>query len=84
MLHYQVDDLSCGHCAATVTAAVKALDPLAEVTVDLDRKRVEVRSAQPSSAVVEAISKAGYTAVAHEPVTAAAAPGSGCCCRSRG
>lgn len=81
MLRYQVDDLSCGHCASAVTAAVKALDPAAEVAVDLDRKQVEVRSTQTSAAVGAAISKAGYTPMPYEGT--APAKGGGCCCGSR-
>lgn len=64
MLDFRVDDMSCGHCAAAITRAVKAVDDGARVEVDLERKLVRV---EPSSAdektVKAAIADAGYTPV---------------------
>ena len=33
MIDFEVSDMSCGHCAATITRAVQAVDPKAEVDV---------------------------------------------------
>ena len=65
MYELQVENMSCGHCVASVTKAVKAVDGAAQVDVDLAGKQVKVASAAPLDAVKAAIVEAGY------PVTAA-------------
>ena len=65
MYELQVENMSCGHCVASVTKAVKALDNGAQVDVDLASKQVKVQSGAPLDAVKAAIVDAGY------PVTAA-------------
>lgn len=65
MYELQVEKMSCGHCVASVTKAVKALDSGAQVDVDLAGKQVKVQSGAPLEAVKAAIADAGY------PVTSA-------------
>ncbi|MDO8410913.1 MAG: heavy-metal-associated domain-containing protein [Phenylobacterium sp.] len=83
MLLYHVKDLSCGHCVQAVTAAINALDPAADIAIDLASKRVEVRSDREPSAVATAISKAGYTPALYPQDAAAATSSGSCCCGSR-
>lgn len=66
MYELDVQEMSCGHCVASVTKAVKALDAGATVEVDLAGKKVKVESAAPLDSVKAAIADAGY------PVTGAA------------
>ena len=61
MLRYQVDDMSCGHCVQAITAAVKGVDPAAQVAIDLQSKSLEVATTAADSAVRDAIREAGYT-----------------------
>ncbi len=61
-MKFTVPDLSCGHCASTVTKAIKAIDPEAEVRVDVAGKTVAVETGQPVSAVAAALAGAGYPA----------------------
>lgn len=62
MLTFDVQDMSCGHCVASITKAVQALDPQAKVEVDLARHRVQVQPAQADAAAVRAaIAAAGFT-----------------------
>jgi copper chaperone len=61
MIKFQVADMTCGHCAATVTKAVKALDAEAGVKIDLAAHRVEVESARTADEVKAVIAAAGYT-----------------------
>ena len=59
---FQVEDMSCGHCVKSITAAVKAADPEAQVRVDLAAKRVEVDAAAADAAALRAaIQEAGFT-----------------------
>ena len=50
---FQVQGMTCGHCAGAVTEAVKSVDPQAEVKVDLASGKVEVQSQQDRAAMVE-------------------------------
>jgi copper chaperone len=77
MLRYQVDDMTCGHCAQTITQALKDLDPDAEVAVDLGAKHVAVTSLFALDRIEHAIRSAGYTPRAAE--TAPGATKGGCC-----
>lgn len=62
MLDFLVNDMSCNHCVAAITQAVKAVDDAARVEVDLALKRVRVEPVSADAqAVMAAIADAGYT-----------------------
>lgn len=60
MLELTIESMTCGHCASVVTKAVKALDPLAKVEVDVSGHKVRVETTEARQAVVEALTEAGY------------------------
>jgi copper chaperone len=64
MYQLQVDKMSCGHCVAAVTKAVKAVDSGAQVEIDLAAKLVKVDSGAPLDALQAAIAGAGYPVLA--------------------
>jgi len=57
---FDVQGMSCNHCAKAVTKAVQQLDPQAQVQVDLGGKKVAVESEQPRAAIAQAIADEGY------------------------
>ncbi|MDR3230247.1 MAG: copper chaperone CopZ [Synergistaceae bacterium] len=60
---FNVEGMSCSHCVKAVTDAVKALDGVASVKVELDAKTaaVEFDAAKVSDARIrEAIEEEGY------------------------
>ncbi len=61
---FDVQGMSCNHCAKAVTQALQQLDPQAQVQVDLAGKKVEVESTQPRQALAQAIATEGYTVAA--------------------
>ena len=61
MISFQVTDMTCGHCAATITKAVKAVDSAAEVHIDLAAHRVQVASDVDAALLQTAIRDAGYS-----------------------
>ena len=64
MITFQVDDMSCGHCVAAITRAVKDADRDAEVQVDLGTHHVRIEpAAADAQALADAIREAGYTPV---------------------
>jgi copper chaperone len=64
MISLQVADMTCNHCAGTITRAVQDVDPAAQVRIDLPTHRVDIDArAGSAEAVVAAIREAGYTPV---------------------
>jgi len=62
MLAFQVNDMTCGHCAGAITRAVKDLDQAAKVTIDLAQHLVTVEpTAADGGQIRDAIAGAGYT-----------------------
>lgn len=84
MLTYRIEDMTCGHCASTITKAVHAVDDGAHIEVDLARHLVHIEPAEADSQTLsKAIAKAGYSP---EPVEtfreSTPAPTGRCCCDS--
>jgi copper chaperone len=64
VIAFEVNDMTCGHCASTITKAVKAADKDAKVQVDLARHRVEIEPSEADAQALQAaIQEAGYTPV---------------------
>ncbi len=85
MVTFKVDDMTCGHCVSSITKAVQAIDPNAQVKVDLAAHRVQIDSTLADKAQLSgAIREAGYMPVPVEdgaPSIERPAARSGCCCR---
>ena len=60
MTTYRVDGMTCGGCAKSVTNAIKAAAPEAEVSVDLDAKTVTVEGLDDAVKVEAAVDDAGF------------------------
>ncbi len=62
MIVFQVNDMTCGHCAGVITKAVRDTDPAARVEIDLVAHRVMIESAQADAVrLAAAIREEGYT-----------------------
>ncbi|KRB93739.1 heavy-metal-associated domain-containing protein [Noviherbaspirillum sp. Root189] len=62
MVEIHVEKMTCGGCASRVTKAVLSQDEDAKVNVDLKTRRIYVTSTSEVSDLVQAISRAGYSA----------------------
>ena len=60
----KVSGMSCGHCVRAISNAVQALDPAAEVQVDLGTGEVRVASHLGLDQLLAAIRAEGYAAEA--------------------
>ena len=60
MIELTLPDMSCGHCASTVTQTCKLVDPSAKVEVDINAKTVKIESAEDQTDFAEALADAGY------------------------
>jgi copper chaperone CopZ len=62
MVRFLVQDMTCGHCEATIRKAVAGLDPAAQVRVDLASRTIEVGANAIDPKALEAVIRAaGYT-----------------------
>ena len=64
MIEVHINDMTCGHCASTITKAVHWLDHAAKVEIDLAIKRVRIESPLGPVKLVAAIRSAGFTPTA--------------------
>ena len=62
MLKLKVEEMSCGHCVKAVTEAANTVENVDNVEIDLEDGLVTITGTPDSSAVITAISKAGYPA----------------------
>jgi copper chaperone len=53
-------DMTCGHCAKTVTATVQQVDPAAQLTIDLPTHKVVIESQLPQQVFAAALAEEGY------------------------
>ena len=58
----KVDGMRGEGCAEAVRRAIRALDPVAEVHIDLDRGQVSAKTRADTLEVTAALAKAGYNA----------------------
>jgi len=62
MLTFNVEKMMCGGCVSAVEAALKALEGVEQVEVDLEAKQARVTGAVDPQAVIAALETAGYPA----------------------
>lgn len=58
---FQVEDMTCGHCAGRIKSAIETRLPGTTVTADPDSKRVSVLGSTDHAAIRAAVTAAGYT-----------------------
>lgn len=64
MIAFEVNDMTCGHCASAITRAVKGVDSNASIEVNLASHQVRIESSNADeTALTDAIREAGYTPV---------------------
>jgi len=61
MLEFEVKDMTCGHCASTITRAVKDAAPAAALDINLETHRVRITGTADEGVVESAIREAGYS-----------------------
>jgi copper chaperone len=61
MTRFSVPDMMCDRCVASISGAVRALDPAARVQADLAAHTVTIESATAAAALKDAIEAAGFT-----------------------
>ncbi len=59
---FDVPDMSCGHCKAHIEAALRTWGKASSWNVDLEKKTVQVESAESAHAIAQVIQDEGYSA----------------------
>ncbi len=60
MHSFTLPDMSCGHCVAAITEALKAADGQARIDIDREARTASVESALPRATLAAALTEAGY------------------------
>lgn len=60
MKSFNVSGMMCNHCKAHVENAIKALDGVKSVNIDLASGKTDVEGDVPASAIIDAVKKIGY------------------------
>lgn len=61
MIEFNVQDMTCGHCAGRITKAISGVDAGAKVEIRMEGRTVSIDSTATAGELAEAISDAGYT-----------------------
>jgi copper chaperone len=59
-MQFHIQDMTCGGCVRGVSAAIRSVDPGAEVKADLETRQVDVQSQAPREQLVAALTEAGF------------------------
>jgi copper chaperone len=59
-MQFHLEDMTCGGCARAVTAAIREIDPAAQVKADPPTRRVDVETTRPEAEVRAALAAAGF------------------------
>jgi copper chaperone len=62
-MRLQIENMTCGGCARSVTKAVQSVDPKAVVNADPPQRLVDIQTSAQTAVVTAALEKAGFTAV---------------------
>ncbi|MDY0329276.1 MAG: cation transporter [Thiomonas sp.] len=65
-IQLQITGMSCGHCVAAVTKALKAVPGTQDAQVDLNSGRATVQGSAAPEALVKAVIEEGYGAALKE------------------
>ena len=57
----RVEDMTCGHCAGTITKAIETRLPGTQVQADPATKLVSIRGSADLTSIKEIVAAAGYT-----------------------
>lgn len=60
MMQFHLDNMTCGGCARSVTAAIKAVDPAASVIADPPARLVKIETSALREKIVAALDNAGF------------------------
>lgn len=61
-MQLRIEDMTCGGCAKSVTAAITSVDPDAKVEANPASRMVKVETSAPKDKILTVLEQAGYPA----------------------
>ncbi|MES2129788.1 MAG: heavy-metal-associated domain-containing protein [Pseudomonadota bacterium] len=62
MINLNIPTISCGHCVRAITEGVHALDPAAQVDVNIAARTAHISTTATQDAVIAKLAQEGYPA----------------------
>ncbi|TJZ89938.1 heavy-metal-associated domain-containing protein [Paracoccus gahaiensis] len=62
MTTFNIPNMSCGHCKATVEKTIHSVDPKAQIDFDMASRKITMDSGVEADNVQAALAAAGYSA----------------------
>jgi copper chaperone len=59
-MQFHIPAMACDGCLRSITLAIRAIDPAAQVTADMATRRVDVASQTPPDRLAQALTDIGY------------------------
>ena len=61
-MQFRIEDMTCGGCAKSVTAAITSVDPGAKVEANPSARTVKVETSASEDQILRVLDQAGYPA----------------------
>ena len=61
-MQLRIEDMTCGGCAKSVTAAITSVDPSAKIETDPAARTVKVKTSASEEQILKVLDQAGYPA----------------------
>ena len=62
LMQLRIEDMTCGGCAKSVTAAITSVDPSAKIETDPAARTVKVKTSASEEQILKVLDQAGYPA----------------------
>ena len=62
-MNLSIPDMSCGHCRASITQALTALDPSVKIEIDPLARTARIDTAMPENTVIATLAEIGFDAL---------------------
>ncbi|MEB3767536.1 heavy-metal-associated domain-containing protein [Acinetobacter sp. MD2] len=62
-MKFEIQNMTCGGCARSVTATITTLDSNAEIHIDVEKRLVDVSSQLSADQIITALTEDGFPAV---------------------
>ncbi|GBU14978.1 heavy metal transporter [Polaromonas sp.] len=59
-MEFDIPNMTCGHCASSITKALQQLDASASISIDLPTKKITLQTTATRQTVASALTEAGY------------------------
>lgn len=62
MIRFNIPDMNCGHCRASIEAALTPMPGVKALRFDIDGRMIEVEGSAPAAEIIQALDAIGFPA----------------------